>query len=33
MAVLLSNDALRATCMTAEELKPEFAVLAFQKEK
>ena len=33
MAVILPNDALQATRMTAEELKQEFAALLFQKEK
>ena len=33
MAVLLSDDVLQATRMTAEELKQEFAVRMFQKEK
>jgi predicted HTH domain antitoxin len=33
MAVLIPDDVLRATRMTAEELKQEVAVLLFQKEK
>ena len=33
MAVLLPDDVLQATRMTAEELKQEFAVLLFRKEK
>jgi hypothetical protein len=33
MAVLLPDDVLQATRMTVKELKQEFAVLPFQKEK
>jgi hypothetical protein len=33
VAVLLPDDVLQATRMTVEELKQEFAVLPFQKEK
>ena len=33
MAVLLSDDVLQATRMSAEELRQELAVLPFQREK
>ena len=33
MAVLLPDEVLQATLMSAEELKQEFAALPFQKEK